>query len=99
MFLPWSPKYALFTYALIFASFTHLRFIQTLTGRGDELILAQQWFGVSSRPPVAVVVFLIGLPPILAAFRSIANRRGLLIFITSWLLPLPLLFVMLFGDK
>ncbi len=41
MLLLRSPKYALFAYALIFASFAHLRFIQTLTGRGDELVLAQ----------------------------------------------------------
>src|SRR5512133_3458312 len=65
MFLLRSPKYThtRFAYALIFASFSHLRFIQTLTGRGDELILAQQWFGISSRVIVALIVFLIGLPP------------------------------------
>lgn len=99
MFLlrPW--KYTLFAYALIFASFAHLRFIQTLTGRGDELVLAEQWFGVSSKPLVAIVVFLISLPPLIAAFRSIANQKRLLVFIASWLLPLPLLFVMLFGDE
>src|SRR5262245_1510467 len=99
MFLLRSPKYRLFAYALIFASFAHLRFIQTLTGRGDELILAEQWFGISSRAIVAAIVFLIGLPPVVAAFRVIANRRRILIFICSWLLPLPLLFVMLFGNE
>ena len=99
MFLLRSPKYKLFAYALIFASFSHLRFIQTLTGRGDELILAQQWLGISSRAIVAAIVFLIGLPPIIAAFRVIANRRRVLVFICSWLLPLPLLFIMLFGNQ
>ena len=99
MFLLRSPKYRLFAYALIFASFAHLRFIQTLTGRGDELILAEQWFGISSRAIVAAIVFLIGLPPIIAAFRAIANRRRVPVFICSWLLPLPLLFVMLFGNQ
>jgi hypothetical protein len=99
MFLLRSPKYKLFAYALIFASFSHLRFIQTLTGRGDELILAEQWFGVTSRAVVAVIVFLIALPPLIAAFRIIANRRRVLVFICSWLLPLPLLFIMLFGNQ
>lgn len=99
MLLLRSPKYALFAYALIFASFAHLRFIQTLTGRGDELILAQQWLGVSSRPIVAAIVFLIGVPPLVAAFRAIANRRRLLIFIGSWLLPIPVLVGLLFGDE
>jgi hypothetical protein len=94
-----SPKYKLFAYALIFASFAHLRFIQTLTGRGDELILAEQWFGISSQTIVAAVVFLIGLPPVIAAFHAIANRRRILVFICSWLLPLPLLFAMLFGNQ
>ncbi len=99
MFLLRAPKYRLFAYALIFASFSHLRFIQNLTGRGDELILARQWFGITSRPVVALFVFLIGLPPILVAFRAIANRRRWRIFIVSWLLPLPLLFTMLFANR
>lgn len=99
MFLLRSPKYKLFAYALIFASFAHLRFIQILTDRGDELILAEQWFGVTSRAVVAVIVFLIALPPLIAAFRIIANRRRVLVFICSWLLPLPLLFIMLFGNQ
>ena len=99
MFLLRSPKYKLFAYALIFASFAHVRFIQTLTGRGDELILAEQWFGISSRAIVALIVFLIGLPPIIAAFQVIANQRHVLVFICSWLLPLPLLFAMLFGNQ
>jgi hypothetical protein len=99
MFLLRSPKYKLLAYTLIFASFAHLRFIQTLTGRGDELILAKQWFGISSGLIVAAIVFLIGLPPVIAAFRVIANRRRLLVFICSWLVPLPLLFAMLFGNE
>lgn len=103
MFLLRSPKYARFAYTLIFASFAHLRFIQTLTGRGDELVLAQQWFGVTNRAIVALAVFLIGLPPILAAWRAIAvlaeqARRRWLIFAGSWLLPLPVLVALLFGD-
>lgn len=101
MFLLRSPKYThtWFAYALIFASFAHLRFIQTLTGRGDELILAEEWFGVSSRVIVAAIVFLIGLPPVIAAFRVIANSRRMLVFTCSWLLPLPLLFAMLFVNQ
>lgn len=99
MFLLRSPKYRLFAYTLIFASFAHLRFIQTLTGRGDELILAEGWFGISNRAIVALMVFLIGLPPVMAAFQVIANRRRVLVFICSWLLPLPLLFAMLFGNQ
>ena len=71
IFLLRSPKYTLLAYTLIFASFAHLRFIQTLTGRGDELILAEGWFGISSGLIVAAIVFLIGLPPVIAAFESL----------------------------
>jgi hypothetical protein len=98
MFLLRSPKYVLFAYALAFASFAHLRFIQTLTGRGDELILAQQWFGITSRPLVAVIVFLIGLPPIIAGYRVIANQHRTRVFTGSWLLPLPVLIVLLVSN-
>jgi hypothetical protein len=98
MFLLRSSKYRLFAYALIFASFAHLRFIQNLTGRGDELLLADQRFGISSRGIVAVIVLLIGLPPIIAAYRVIANKQRLLIFVCSWLLPLIVLFLLLFGN-
>ena len=99
MFLLRSPKFALFAYALIFASFAHLRAIQTLTGRGDELVLAQIWFGVASRTIVATIVFLIGLPPVVAAFHAIANKQRVLVFVCSWALPLPLLFVLLLGNQ
>jgi hypothetical protein len=98
MFLRRSSKFSLFAYALIFASFAHLRFIQNLTGRGDELILASQWFGISSQVVVAMIVFLIGLPPIIAAYRVIANGRRMLVFVCSWLLPLLVLFTLLFGN-
>jgi hypothetical protein len=99
MLLLRSPKYALFAYALIFASFAHLRFIQTLTGRGDELVLAQQWLAAPSRSMVAAIVFLIGVPPVVAAFRAIANRRRTLVFICSWLLPIPVLIGLLFVNE
>ena len=93
------PKYALFAYALIFASFTPLRWIQTLSGRGDELVLAAQWFGTSNRLIVAFVVLLIAVPPVVVAFRAIANQRPVRVLIGSLLLPLPLLFAMLFGNR
>ena len=98
MFLLRSSKYRLFAYALIFASFAHLRFIQNLTGRGDELVLAKQWFGISSQATVAAIVLLIGLPPVIAAYRVIANGRRTLVFICSWLVPLLVLFVLLIGN-
>jgi hypothetical protein len=99
MLLLRSPRHALFAYALVFASWAPVRFIQTLTGRGDERVLAEQWFGVTSQVAVAAIVFLIGLPPAVAAFRAIANRRRVPVFIASLPLPLPLLFVLLLANR
>ena len=98
MLLLRSQTYRLFAYALIFASFAHLRFIQTVTGRGDELVLAQQWFGITSRSLVAILVFLIGLPPVVAAYGVIANQHRTRVFIGTWLLPLPVLVALLFSN-
>ena len=69
-----------------------------LPGRGDELVLAKQWFGISSQATVAAIVLLIGLPPVIAAYRVIANGRRTLVFICSWLVPLLVLFVLLIGN-
>jgi len=99
MFLLQSRRTAVFGYALIFASFAHLRFIQTLSGRGDELDLMQQWFGISNRFIVAAIVMMIGIPPIVAAFRAIANERRVRVFIGSLLLPFPVLIALLVGDR
>ena len=80
MLLLRAPRSRLFGYALIFGSFAHLRFIQILTGRGDELVLAEQWLGLTSRPVVAAIVLLIGIPPLYAAYRVIGNPRRRLVF-------------------
>jgi hypothetical protein len=98
LFLLW-PRTARSGYALIFASFAHLRFIQILSGRGDELLLAQQWFVSPSVLLVAAAVFLAGLPPQAAAFHAIANQRRTVVFFSSYLLPLPLLFVILLASR
>ena len=94
-----SPGQALFGYGLIFASFTPLRWIQTLTGCGDELMLARLLTSTPSRLLVAALVFLIGIPPMLAAWRHIANAPRLRIFLGSYLLPLVVLFILLFGNR
>ncbi len=92
-------RFACWAYALIFASFAPIRWIQTLSGGGDELILAQQWFGVSNRLLVALVVLAIGLPPVVAAYRRIANHHRTRVWLGSVLLLLPLLFVLLISNQ
>jgi hypothetical protein len=97
--LLYTRRQVLVGYALVFASFTPLRFIQTLTGRGDKLLLAQQWFGVTSRVIVATVVFLMGLAAALAVFRFIGNQHRYGVLLGTWLLPIPLLFVLLVTSR
>jgi hypothetical protein len=92
-------RFALWAYALIFASFAPIRWIQTLSGRGDELILAQQWFGTSNRWFVALVALLIGLPPLIVAYRRIANHHYMRVWLGSLLLLFPLLFVLLISNQ
>jgi hypothetical protein len=92
-------RVALWAYALIFASFSPIRWIQTLTGRGDELILAQQWLGISNRLVVASVVLMIGLPPVIVAYRHIANHHRVRVLLGSVLLLLPVLFVLLISNR
>ena len=91
--------FAVWAYALIFASFSPLRWIQTLSGRGDELTLAQQWFGTSNRLVVAMAVLVIGLPPVIVAYRHIANQHRTRVWLGSLLLLLPLLFALLISNR
>ena len=94
-----SPRAALFAYGLIFASFSHLRFIQNLTGRGDELILTapmvwrnqprrRRRHRISDRPAPRHRRLPASLP------TSGTGR----VFAASLLLPLPVLIVLLFGS-
>jgi hypothetical protein len=89
----------LWAYALIFASFSPLRWIQTLSGRGDELSVAHQWFGTSNRIGVAVVVLVIGVAPSLVAYGRIANQHRLRVWLGSVLLLVPLLVVLLISNR
>ena len=91
-------KRMLVAYTLIFASFAHLRFPLPLTRSGDEWSVLRDYLPLSGRYWVASILFLLALPPLVIAFRSIANRRRVLIFTTSWLLPLFLLFVLPYID-
>lgn len=82
-------------HALVFASFAPLRWIQTLTGRGDELLLLSSW----PRLAVAALVFAIGIPPLVAAWRALPRERRARAFAWSYVAPLPLLFAILVASR
>lgn len=56
---------ALGAYTLMFASCAPMRWLQTLSGRGDELLLAQHWFGMTNCVVVALGVLVLELPPVM----------------------------------
>jgi hypothetical protein len=92
----------LFAYTLIFASFAHLRFPLPLTRSGDEWSVLRQYLQDGQFLPgqflLACILFLLALPPLVIAYRAIANRKSLPIFIVSLLLPLLLLYILPFVD-
>jgi hypothetical protein len=91
-------KRPLFAYTLLFASFAHLRFPLPLMHNGDEWSVLGDYLPSAGRYWLAGILFLLALSPVVIAFRSIANRRRVLIFAISWLLPLSLLFVLPYID-
>jgi hypothetical protein len=99
MILLQSNPSRVFGYMLVFASFAPLRFIQTLTGRGDELWIAQQWVPPIPRVAVAGVVFVAALPPVVAAYRATHGRRRVRTLLSWYLLPLPALAVLLMTSR
>lgn len=103
-------RYVLFAYTLIFASFAHLRFPLPLNHSGDEWYVVRTNFeqlkgSFTAQLLLAVLLFFLALPPLVKAFRSMAVKNRLPIFIASWLLPLFPLFALsvvdewLFGPK
>lgn len=84
-------KYSLFAYTLIFASYAHLRFPLPLMGSGDEWLVARTNLQEPNPYLVAGILFLLALPPLVIAFRSIANQWRVPVFVTSWILPFVIL--------
>jgi len=90
----WLKKsmYMLFAYTLIFASYAHLRFPLPLMGSGDEWLVARTYLQEPNSYLVAGILLLLALPPLVTAYRSIANPWRLTVFITSFILPFVILF-------
>jgi hypothetical protein len=91
-FLVWR-RASLFGFGLIFASYFHLRFLPPLLGGGnDELDLARQ-SGLlhGSRSGVAVVLFVLALPPLVIAWRALRGRWKAGIFAVVYAMPMLIL--------
>jgi hypothetical protein len=86
---------SLFGFGLIFASYFHLRFLPPLLGGGnDELDLARQTgFLHGSRFGVAVILFVLSLPPLWIAWRALRGRWKAALFALAYVLPVVVLAV------
>lgn len=84
-------KHMLFAYTLTFASFAHLRFPLPLMGSGDEWLVMRTNFEQPNPYFVAGILFLLALPPLVIAYRSVANRWRVPVFALSWILPFVIL--------
>jgi len=91
-------KHTLFAYTLIFGSYAHLRFPLPLMGSGDEWLVARTSLKEPNPYLVAGILFLLSLPPLVIAYRTIANHWRLTVFITSFILPFVILFSINFLD-
>ncbi len=84
-------RHMLLAYTLIFASYAHLRFPLPLMGSGDEWLVARTNFEQPSVILVAGILFLLALPQLVVAYRSIANPWRVAVFSASWFLPFTIL--------
>lgn len=87
-------KHMLFSYTLVFACYAHLRFPLPLMQSGDEWLVARDSLEQPNPFVLAGILFLLALPPLVYAYRSIANPWRVLVFAASWLMPFGILFLM-----
>lgn len=86
-------------FAFIFANIPFGRITTVMMGGGDEMVVTRHFLSGSwSRNEMIVlcsaIVLLLGVPPVIMAWRSLTNKKAW-IYITGFLL-LPLLFLLIY---
>ena len=81
---------SLLAFGLVFASYYHLRWVPPMLGGGDELDVARK-IGFDHAWVIAALVSLIGLPPVVIAWRAAMTRGRWWRVGLAYLLPLPIL--------
>lgn len=81
---------SLLAFGFVFASYYHLRWVPPLMGGGDELDVARK-LGFDHAWVISALVFLIGLPPIVIAWRAATARGRWWRVALAYFLPLPIL--------
>lgn len=82
---------SLLAFGCVFASYYHLRWVPALLGGGDELDVARK-LGFDHGRTIAALLFALGLPPVVTAWRAAATQGRWWRIGLVYLLPLPFLF-------
>jgi len=91
-------------FSLIFANLPLARIVTAATGSGDEIFGLRKWLGTPDRANSsliwllgAVLVLVLTIPPLIAAYKSLQDRNKLWVFIGFLILPMLAGFAMIFG--
>ena len=75
-------------FGLVAATLPYMRILSAWTGGGDESVIARQLLGPGNHKLlVGGIVTAIVLPPLVIAYRSLANERRPLVYFLSILIP------------
>ncbi len=91
-----NPKMVMIGFALIFSNIPFGRITTVMMGGGDEMVVVRHFLKeTTSRAAMIIIgtaiVLILGLPPLLGAFRKIRNPKAWLCFIGFLTLPLAFL--------
>jgi hypothetical protein len=81
-------RHQLLGFGLVAATLPYMRMLSAWTGGGDESVIARQLLGPGNhRLLVGTIVTAIVFPPLVIAYRSLANPRRPLIYFLAVLIP------------
>lgn len=86
--LVWRGRKPWFGFALVVAYIPFLRLLTAAMGGGDEGVLMRLVSPMHARWLAPLLVLALVMPPLLACYRALANRRRGWVFLGAFLLPL-----------
>lgn len=97
--LVWRGRKPLCGLALVVAYIPFLRLLTATMGGGDESVLMRLLSPVHARWMAALLVLALVLPPLLACYRALGNRRRGWVFLGAFLLPILPVLPIPFADR
>lgn len=87
-------------YAMVACSCLYMRLVGVVGGGGDESVVSRTLTGSVHRWILTAIVAALVVPPLAIAFRSLANRRRVLVFLSSVFGPfLPLIVIRMIDQR